>query len=153
MSVKYTKRGDYPLAERFLSRVRTAQRKLDKLRAKRDNLRLLTTNTSACLTGMPRSDSPDLQRNETLVVEIDELEEKIIEAERKLMQLRVEVGLTICQLEDSLIQAMLIMHYLDGMTWKKIGKQFTYGRTRVYDFRDRGLAQLEKRISESQNLC
>ena len=69
MREKRQRKKEYPMARVYLGHVSIAKWNLENLRQKRDNLRMLTTDTASHLTGLPRSGSPDLQRNETLIAE------------------------------------------------------------------------------------
>ena len=72
---------DYPAACAYLGRVRDAERHVEWLRERVANLRMLLTDTSVRLTDMPHSNSPGLQKHETLHAEIDEMDREIAAAE------------------------------------------------------------------------
>ena len=143
MKEKQRRKNAYPMARAWLSQVSTARQKLETLRQKRDNLRMLTTSISSSPTGMPRSDSPDLQRTQTLIAEIDAMEELILEAERELRRVKTEVGLTLCKLENPLSQSVLMLRYIDQKDWRAISGKLHYKYTQLNHYLKFGLAELE----------
>ena len=137
---------EYPVACEYLGRVREAERHVDWLRQRVENMRMLLTDTSVHLTDMPHSDSPDLQKHETLHAEIDELEREIAEAEKAKDDIRIEVGRIVCRLSDPLSQRAIIYHYLQGLSWRETAVQMKFSQTQVYRFRDAGYAELEEML-------
>lgn len=135
---------DYPVACEYLCRVREAERHVAWLRQRVENMRMLLTDTSVHLTDMPHSDSPDMQKHETLHAEIDELEREIAEAEKAKEDIRIEVGRTVCRLSDPIIQRVLILHYLDGKRWKDVAVAIKYSVPRTHQFRDMGMKELDQ---------
>ena len=93
---------------------------------------------------MPHSDSPDLQKHETLHAEIDELEREIKDAEVSAAEIRGEVGMTVCRISDPICQRVLILHYLDGMRWKDVAQQIEYSVSRAHQSKDAALKELDQ---------
>ena len=139
-------KSDYPIACEYLGRVREAERHVDWLRQRVMNLRMLLTDTSVHFSDMPHSDSPDLQKHETLHAEIDELEREIAEAEKAKEDIRIEVGRTVCRLSDPLSQRAIIYHYLQGLSWRETAVKMKYSPMQVYRYRDAGYAELEEML-------
>ena len=137
---------EYPVACEYLGRVREAERHTDWLRERAANMRMLLTDTSVHMTDMPHSDSPNLQKHETLHAEIDELEREIAEAEKAAEDIRIEVGRTVCRLSDPLSQRAIIYHYLHGLSWRETAGKMKFSQTQVYRFRDAGYAELEEML-------
>lgn len=108
------------------------------------NLRMLLTDTSVHLTDMPHSDSPDLQKHETLHAEIDELEREITVAEKSKQEVVTEVGMMLTRLQDPLGQCALILYYLEKKRWTEVTEKMQFSIAQTYRFRDVGLAELEK---------
>ena len=99
---------EFPTAREFLGQVRKAEQHVEWLQQRAANLRMLLTDTAVHLTKTPGSGSPDMQKNEALYAEIDRLEREIVEAEEAVQEIRTEVGLMICRIQDPIIQKMLI---------------------------------------------
>ena len=138
----------YPLARAMLAKVRRADRKVELLRQRVANLRMLTTNTTVRLTGMPRSGSPDQQRLATLLAEIDEKERELQEAEMAALAIRHEAVKSINRISDPLLQQILRLHDLEGKSWKDIPDEIGYGRSRSFQYYDAGLAALDRILTE-----
>jgi len=137
---------EYPMACEYLGRVRDAERNVERMKERMLNMRMLLTDTSVHLTDMPHSDSPDLQKHETIYAAIDELEREIKKSEKEADDIRAEIGLTVCKLSDPLSQRALIYHYLQGMSWREAAEQMKFSQTQVYRFRDAGYAELEEML-------
>ena len=134
----------YPAACEYLGRVRAANRHVEWLRDRKANLQMLLTDTSVHYTDMPHSDSPDLQKHQTIQAEIDEIERQITAAEASAAEIRLEVGRTVCRLSDPVVQKALILHYLDGKYWTDVAGVIRFSIAQTYRYRDAGLAELEK---------
>ena len=105
----------YPLACAWLNRIREAERKVERIRQRIANLRMLTTDDSVHLTDMPRGSSPDQQKLATLMAEIDESERELAEAEIALKAIRKEIVNTVNSLDNELLQKILIFRYIQKM--------------------------------------
>ena len=136
----------YPAARTFLERVRIADRKVEDMRMRIENLRMLLTDRSVHLSNMPRGSSPDQQRMQTVFAEIDELEREKAQAEAEAEAIRIEVGQMICRVSDLLSQKVLMMYYLEGRQWIDIGSEIGYCRHHIYRVRDKGYAEIEKML-------
>ncbi len=135
---------NYPIACEYLGRVRDADRHVEWLQERVANMRMLLTDTSVHLTDMPHSDSPDQQKNLTLLAEIDEMEREIIAAEASAKETRLEVGLTVCRLSDPVIQRVLLLYYLEKKSWRDVAGEMNYSPAQTYRYRDEGYAELEE---------
>lgn len=139
-------KSEFPVACEYLGRVREANRHVEWLRERAANMRMLLTDTSVHLTDMPHSDSPDIQRDQTIQAEIDEMEREITEAEASARDIRLEVGMTVCRLSDPIIQKVLLLHYLEGKSWRDVAGEIRYSPAQTYRFRDAGYAELEEML-------
>ncbi len=136
--------NEFPAAREYLGQVRKAEKHVEWLRQRAANLRMLLTDTAVHLTKTPGSGSPETQKNETLYAEIDSLEREIAEAEKAAEAIRTEVGMMICRIREPIAQKVLILHYLDRMSWRNITGGIGFSLTHVYRFRDMGYAELER---------
>ncbi len=130
-------------ARSYLSRAHRVDRRIEAKRAQVAVLRDLSTSATAQLSDMPRSDSPSLQRMETLVCKIADLENEIgadiLEAEH----LRIETALTICAVSDVLQQRVLTLRYLCGRTWNAIIDEMGYSRSHIFRLHEDALCNVE----------
>ena len=136
----------YPAARTFLERVRIADRKVEEMRMRIENLQMLLTDRSVHLSNMPRGSSPDQQRMQTVFAEIDTLEREKAQAEAEAEAIRIEVGRMICRVSDPSAQKVLMLHYLENMQWIDIAGKIGYCRNHVYRIRARGYAEIEKML-------
>ncbi len=95
---------------------------------------------------MPHSDSPDLQREQTRTVEIDELKERIAEAREWIEVLKSEIGEVISKIDDPVYQRILILHFVQNKDWKEAAGEVGYSDRSTRRFRDAGLTQLEEML-------
>ncbi len=145
--MKYTDyQNEYPLATDYLNRVREEDERVQWLRERANNMRMCLTDSSARMTHTPHSGSPDQQKILTILAEVDEMQEKIAEAEVAAEATRLEVGRTICALSDSTCQKVLMLYYIGKRNWQEISDEIGYSPTHVYRLRDMGLAELEKKM-------
>ena len=134
----------YPTACEYLGRVRQADRRVEWLRERAANMRMLLTDTSVHYSDMPHSDSPDLQKDQTIQAEIDELEREISAAEVSANATRQEVGSTLARMEDPVLQRTLILYFLKGKRWTEVADKIGFSIAQTFRYRDAGLAELEK---------
>ena len=136
----------YPLACAWLNRIREAERKVERIRQRIANLRMLTTDDSVHLTDMPRGSSPDQQKLATLMAEIDESERELAEEEIALKAIRKEIVNTVNSLDNELLQKILIFRYIQKMEWQDIATEIQYARSHTFRLYDQALAALEKHL-------
>ena len=141
----------YPLAHAYLNRVRDADRKVDRLFARLDNLRLLTTDTAVHYSDMPRACSPDQQKLATILAKIDDIDRQIPEAVRVADAIKYEVGNTIdeIQVSDDEAAKVLILRYVNRMPWQQVCSEIGYASAKAFRLRDQGLAALEEYLRNS----
>ena len=65
-------------------------------------------------------------------------------AEKAAEEIRLEVGMMICRIEDPMAQRVLILRYLEGKNWKKIVNEMRTGNGQVFRFHEIGLSSLER---------
>ena len=135
---------EYPMACEYLGRVQDAERHVEWLRERVANMRMLLTDTSVHYTDMPHSDSPDLQKHQTIQADIDEMEREIKAAEAAATDARLEVGRTVCRLSDTTAQKVLIFRYLDFKSWRDIANEIRFSLSRTYKYHDEALMELER---------
>ena len=132
----------YREARDYLNRVKEADRKVEILKNREESLRMLATDTSAHLTGMPSGGRKDAQKISSILSEIDRLERKIQTAEEKALEIRTEVILTVCRIRNPSARSTVMRHFLQGETWTDIARSMNYSRSRIWQLRDIGLKDL-----------
>jgi len=137
----------YPLAQKYLGRVREAERKVEQMEFRKANLRMLLTDTSVHLSDMPRSDSPDPQRHQTIHAEMDALEREIAAARQELEKIRDETGMMVCRLSRPTTQRVMLLYYFQNKrSWLEVAQELGYSKAQVFRYRDEGFAELEKML-------
>ncbi len=140
---------EYPMACEYLNQVKEAEDRVVWLRERAENMKMCLTDTSVHMTKMPHSDSPDQQKILTSLAEVDEMQGKIAEAKMAAEAVRLEVGKTVCQLNDPVVQKALLLHYVEMHSWREVAKDMGYSVTHVTRLRDAGYAELEEMLAAS----
>ncbi len=141
---------NYPLTKKYLGRVWEAQGKEGRLEYRKANLQMMLTDTAVHWSDTPRSSSPDMQRKQTIQAEIDAVEQEIVEARQETEKIREEIGMTICRLSNPLSQRVLILHYLQHMSWRQAAREMQICKATVYRLRDAGYKELEELLKAAQ---
>ena len=151
MTKVFTQANSCPRACACLIRIREADRKVHRLKTRLANLRLLTTDTAAHYSDMPRAASPDQQKLVTLLAKIDELERQIPEAEQEAWNIRYEVGNMIDEIEvsDDNAARVWILRYLDRKPWQQIASEIGYAIAKTFRLHAEGMAALEKYLQDA----
>ena len=89
-------------------------------------------STTATLSDMPRSDSPNLQSMENTIVKIVDLENEINRDIDRLVDLKAEVRQLIAALENPEQQLILELRYLCFKQWSAIMEEMGISETSVY---------------------
>ncbi len=139
-------RRNWPRSCAFLGRIRKMRRQISKLEAQLDNQLMLRSCKTSQLTGMPHSDSPDLQKEQTRTVEIDELKERIAEGLEWIEKWKLEIGEIISKIDDPISQRVLILHFVHDKDWKEAAKEVGYCERNMRRFREKGLTELEEML-------
>lgn len=135
-------------ARAFLNRLRVIVRRLSAKREQVQALREMAAHANAQLSGMPRSASPNLQRLETLVCKIADLEAEIQQEALDMEAVRLEIALAVCRLHDPISQRVLTMRYIDNRKWSEIVDALGYSRSRVFQIHEDALCAMEKLLAE-----
>ena len=135
--------NNYPRTQAVLDRLRSAERKAEMLRDRKNLLRMLTTDTSAHLTWTPNSSSSDQQKIQTALAEIDELDSKITAAEEALQAIRLDTAAMFCGISHPYSRKVLLMYFFDHKTWRTIARELNYGIKAIHRFRRKGLEEME----------
>lgn len=71
-----------------------------------------------------------------------DLDREIETLEKKLVNLKAEIMLTIEKLDNEDHKNVLVMHYLNGCTWNDVAKKLYVGRRTVFRWNEQGLNEL-----------
>ena len=77
----------------------------------------------------------DNNPTESKNIEYSLLSEKIDKLQTKLSQENSRTIQVISKVDDSKLRGMLYGHYINRLSWRKVGEQYYYGKSRSYDYR------------------
>ena len=101
----------------FLQQIRSADRLIDSKLKQLECLRDETTRTSSMISDMPRSDSPNLQRMESTIVKLLDLEAEINADIDRLVDMKRVARDAINALSNADQRLVLELRYLCYKTW------------------------------------
>lgn len=133
----------------FLNRLGRISRRMKLKREQVQALHELATSATAQISDMLRSDSPNLQRLETLVCKIADLDAEIQQESVEMEAVRLETALMICRLHDPAYQRILTLRYIDNRKWNEIMDELGYSRSRIFEMHEDALCAMEKLLAES----
>ncbi len=111
---------DTRAALEFLGRVRELRRMIESKERRIETLRELATGTTAKVSDMPRSDSPNLQRMEAAICKAADLEREIPGDRAAMECARDEITAAICELADYREQQVLFHRYVECLRWPDV---------------------------------
>jgi len=135
-------------AKEFLGRVGRIERRLKWKKTQVESLRTLATGCSAQISDMPRSDSPNLQRLETLVCKIADLDAAVKQDEADLAAAKIDLALMICRVPNELQQAILTARYMECKTWSIVIEETGISRSGVFSHHEDALCWVESLLAE-----
>ena len=133
-------------AREFLERVRVLRRGIKRKQGKIRFLREMATSTTATMSDMPRSDSPNLQRMETVLCKAADLERELAEDKATLAAVKEEITEAICDLDDYKEQQALFGRYVECKEWEDIAKACGYHKRTVQRHHDAGVEHLAMKM-------
>jgi DNA-directed RNA polymerase specialized sigma subunit len=131
----------------FLQQIRSADRLIDSKLKQLECLRDETTRTSSMISDMPRSDSPNLQRMESTIVKLLDLEAEINADIDQLVDMKRVARDAINALSNADQRLVLELRYLCYKTWPWIADELGYSISNVYRLHDNALKNI--RLPES----
>ena len=114
---------------------------LDNLAALRSIVENRTTHLSFTAGRNPSKNKDAFERT---MIRITEAEEKIEEKKARLEEMQVEVIGMIAQLKKPRLRKVLMLHYINGLSWEEIAKKIDRTESRVFQMHREGLRRLEK---------
>lgn len=138
-------------AKEFLGRVGRIERRLKWKKSQLESLRDLASGCSAQISDMPRSDSPNLQRLETLVCKIADLDAAIKQDEAALADAKIELALLICRVPNENQQLVLTERYMHGKSWSAIMDTLALSRSWLFEIHEDALCMVESLLVSEAN--
>lgn len=135
-------------AKEYLSQVMRIDQRINSKLEQLQKLRASSTKANATLSDMPRPESPDLQRLETTVAKIVDLENEINRDIDTLVNLRGEIYHLIQTVPDVNQQLLLELRYLCFKSWREIAETMGLEERYVLKVHGRALNAVGKIISK-----
>ena len=128
--------------EEFLGRVRKLRNGIENKMLRIETLRDMATSTTAAVSDMPRSDSPNLQRMETVLCKVADLESEIAQDRAAMETAKAEITAALSELEDYREQQALYGRYVECNAWGGIAKDCGFHIRTVQRQHDAGIEHL-----------
>ena len=125
--------------EEFLGRVRKLRNGIENKMLRIETLRDMATSTTAAVSDMPRSDSPNLQRMETVLCKVADLESEIAQDRAAMETAKAEITAALSELEDYREQQALYGRYVECNAWAAIAKDCGFHIRTVQRQHDAGI--------------
>lgn len=129
-------------AQEFLGRALTLQREIENKKRRIQMLRDMATSTTGTMSDMPRSDSPNLQRMETVLCKAADLEFEVDVDKARLDLLKADITEVLSDLEDFREQQVLYARYVAGMEWNSIATECGCARATAIRHHHSGLSHI-----------
>ena len=128
--------------EEFLGRVRKLRNGIENKMLRIETLRDMATSTTAAVSDMPRSDSPNLQRMETVLCKVADLESEIAQDRAAMETAKAEITAALSELEYYREQQALYGRYVECNAWVAIAKDCGFHIRTVQRQHDAGIEHL-----------
>ena len=128
--------------EEFLGRVRKLRNGIENKMLRIETLRDMATSTTAAASDMPHSDSPNLQRMETVLCKVADLESEIAQDRAAMETAKAEITAALSELEDYREQQALYGRYVECNAWAAIAKDCGFHIRTVQRQHDAGIEHL-----------
>ena len=126
----------------FLGQVRRLRNGIENKMLRIETLRDMATSTTAAVSDMPRSDSPNLQRMETVLCKVADLESEIAQDRAAMETAKAEITAALSELEDYREQQALYGRYVECNAWAAIAKDCGFHIRTVQRQHDAGIEHL-----------
>lgn len=138
-------------AKEYLRQVRWIDQRIDSKIALTERLRDTATKATFTLSDMPRSDSPNLQRMESVIIKIIDMERSINDDIDRLVDLKRTVITAICELRDPEQELLMEQHYLNYRSWEEIAAMMNYSTRQVHRLHGEALQKIQLPPVDSKN--
>ena len=130
----------------FLGQVRRLRNGIENKMLRIETLRDMATSTTATISDMPRSDSPNLQRMETVLCKVADLEREIVRDQEAMERAKAEIAAALCELDDYREQQALFGRYVECNAWAAIAKDCGFHIRTVQRQHDAGIEHLAAKL-------
>ena len=137
-------------AREFLGRARALRREIENKQRRIQTLRDMATSTTGTMSDMPRSDSPNLQRMETVLLKAADLEMEVAGDMARLDEIKQEITAAIGELDDYREQEVLFYRYVNCLSWARVLIECGYSERSVFRFHDSAIEKLTVRLREKE---
>ena len=134
--------------EEFLGLVRKLRNGIENKMLRIETLRDMATSTTAAVSDMPRSDSPNLQRMETVLCKVADLESEIAQERAAMETAKAEITAALSELADYREQQVLFNRYVECMPWAAVAMECGFHLRTVRRQHDSGVEHLAVIIGE-----
>ena len=134
--------------EEFLGRVRKLRNGIENKMLRIETLRDMATSTTAAVSDMPRSDSPNLQRMETVLLKAADLEMEVAGDMARLDEIKQEITAAVCEIPDYREQQALYFRYVDCLPWAEISTQTGFHRRTLMKWHESGMVHFGAMMHE-----
>ena len=136
-------------AREYLNRPRRLQRVVENKKHKIAALRDLANSTTAAISDMPRSDSPNLQRMETMLCKAADLEREIDADQTAIEAAKEEIMAAVFDMEDYREQQVLYHRYVECLAWSAVAEACGCHVRTAHRFHDRGVEHMAEKLSHT----
>ena len=139
-------------AREFLGRARELRREIDNKQRRIQTLRDMATSTTGTMSDMPRSDSPNLQRMETVLLKAADLEMEVAGDMARLDEIKQEITAAISELTEYREQEVLYYRYVECMPWAAIATECGYHRRTIMKRHEDGIAHVAVALEKTGHI-
>lgn len=129
-------------AREFLGRAQALRREIENKERRIQTLRDMAESTTGKMSDMPRSDSPNLQRMETVLCKAADLEMEVAEDQARLDGIKEEITAALGELTDYREQEILYYRYVGCMSWSGIMAECGFSRRTILRRNQEGIEHL-----------
>lgn len=143
--VEFSKNGGIFLniqeKKQFLQQYHTAEQEEQRLSSEITRWKLRTVETDEYYRNLPSTEDSS-QELAGALCQINDLTRQLILQRSKLAALRQSVGAAIDEIQDTKLQELLRLRYIDGMTWERISEYMNYSYMQISRLHSKALSQL-----------
>ena len=129
-------------AREFLGQVCVLRDSIENKKLRIEALRDMAMSTTAKVSDMPRSDSPNLQRMEAMLCKAADLEREIVADQAAMESAREEVTAAVCDLPDYREQQVLFHRYVECLTWAAVSVECGCHVRTAHRYHDSGVEHM-----------
>lgn len=149
MKVQEMKTADRQVRQ-YLSQVRRLEQTLAWKKEQIAALRDMATSATSKLSDMPRSDTPNVHRMESLICKITDLEREAQADCVALETMRIRIAMAVMNLPNTLHQQLLTERYLQNRSWKDIANVLGYSTSHVFRLHDEALCSMQALMTKGE---